>query len=153
MKLWAKIGLVVAVVLCLVSNSKISVLGNDDELATKLKGIVAAQKDAWNVGDFEKFMDAYWKSDKLTFSSGGKTRRGWKATLENYKKSYPDKATMGTLTFANMEVEALGPDVAMMLGEWKIEGEKPANGNFSLVWRKIDGKWVIIHDHSSSAEE
>jgi ketosteroid isomerase-like protein len=125
---------------------------DDQELDQKLKSILAVQQTAWNEGNLDKFMDAYWKSDKLTFSSRGETRRGWQTTLEKYKKSYPDRATMGKLTFSNLEVESLSVDVAMMLGEWKIEGEKPASGNFSLVWRRIDGNWVIIHDHSSSRE-
>jgi ketosteroid isomerase-like protein len=125
---------------------------DDPELDKKLKSIVAVQQSAWNEGNLDKFMDAYWKSDKLTFSSRGETRRGWQTTLEKYKKSYPDRATMGKLTFSNLEVESLSADVAMMLGEWKIEGEKPADGNFSLVWRRIDGQWVIIHDHSSSRD-
>ena len=140
--------------LCLVTSlSADSILRADDqELDQKLKSILAVQQTAWNEGNLDKFMDAYWKSDKLTFSSRGETRRGWQTTLEKYKKSYPDRATMGKLTFSNLEVESLSVDVAMMLGEWKIEGEKPASGNFSLVWRRIDGNWVIIHDHSSSRE-
>lgn len=140
--------------LCLLTSlTADSILRADDqELDQKLKSILAVQQTAWNEGNLDKFMDAYWKSDKLTFSSRGETRRGWQTTLEKYKKSYPDRATMGKLTFSNLEVESLSVDVAMMLGEWKIEGEKPASGNFSLVWRRIDGNWVIIHDHSSSRE-
>lgn len=127
-------------------------LAADESLDAKLKGILAVQQKAWNEGNIDKFMEAYWKSEKLTFSSGGDTRRGWQKTLEQYKKTYPDRATMGKLTFSNLEVESLGADVALMLGEWKIDGEKPAQGNFSVVWRLIDGQWVIIHDHSSSKE-
>ena len=140
--------------LCLLTSlTADSILRADDqELDQKLKSILAVQQTAWNEGNLDKFMDAYWKSDKLTFSSRGETRRGWQTTLEKYKKSYPDRATMGKLTFSKLEVESLSVDVAMMLGEWKIEGEKPASGNFSLVWRRIDGNWVIIHDHSSSRE-
>lgn len=152
MRLW--VGQCVFATLCLLTClSADSILRADDqELDQKLKSILAVQQAAWNEGNLDKFMDAYWKSDKLTFSSRGETRRGWQTTLEKYKKSYPDRATMGKLTFSNLEVESLSVDVAMMLGEWKIEGEKPESGNFSLVWRRIDGTWVIIHDHSSSRE-
>jgi ketosteroid isomerase-like protein len=152
MRLW--VGQCVLATLCLLTSLSVdSILRADDqELDQKLKSILAVQQAAWNEGNLDKFMDAYWKSDKLTFSSRGETRRGWQTTLEKYKKSYPDRATMGKLTFSNLEVESLSVDVAMMLGEWKIEGEKPASGNFSLVWRRIDGTWVIIHDHSSSRE-
>jgi ketosteroid isomerase-like protein len=152
MGLWMR-QCVFAILCLLTSLTADSILRADDqELDQKLKSILAVQQTAWNEGNLDKFMDAYWKSDKLTFSSRGETRRGWQTTLEKYKKSYPDRATMGKLTFSNLEVESLSVDVAMMLGEWKIEGEKPASGNFSLVWRRIDGNWVIIHDHSSSRE-
>ncbi|MCE2809192.1 MAG: nuclear transport factor 2 family protein [Planctomycetaceae bacterium] len=34
-------------------------------------------------------------------------------------------------------------------GHTQLERDKPASGNFSLVWKKIDGTWRIVHDHSS----
>ena len=98
-------------------------------------------------------MQAYWKSDKLTFSSGGKTQRGWEATRDHYLASYPDRKTMGKLKFSELEVERVSSEAALMLGRWRLDRDKPAAGNFSLVWRKIDGQWVIIHDHSSSDKE
>ena len=126
--------------------------GEGEAVDALLKKIIHKQQAAWNRGDIDGFMQAYWKSDKLTFSSRGETRRGWETTRKKYLQSYPDKATMGELTFSNLEVEQLSEEVAMMLGEWEIVGEKPAAGNFSLVWRRIDGIWVILHDHSSSKE-
>ena len=111
--------------------------------------IVEKQSVAWNRGDIEKFMDPYWHDERLTFSSSGKTKRGWQATFENYKKNYPDRATMGRLTFTDLETQELGPDVMLMLGNWHLERSMPVGGNFSLVWRRIDGKWFIVHDHSS----
>lgn len=122
-------------------------------VAEKLKSIVQRQENAWNRGDIDGFMEGYWKSDKLTFSSGGETRRGWETTRNRYKMNYPDKATMGKLTFSKLEVEVLSDELALMLGDWKIVANKPSEGNFSLLWRKIAGTWVIVHDHSSSREK
>lgn len=130
----------------------VGVASEGEAVDALLTNIVYKQQAAWNRGDIDGFMQAYWKSDKLTFSSRGETRRGWETTRKKYLQSYPDKATMGKLTFSSLEVDQLSEDVAMMLGEWQIVGEKPAEGNFSLVWRKIDGMWVIVHDHSSSRE-
>src|SRR5262245_32515366 len=42
-----------------------------------VKAVLNAQEDAWNRGDVDAFMQHYWKSDDLTFSSGGQTTRGW----------------------------------------------------------------------------
>ena len=114
-----------------------------------LKRILSEQCDAWNRGDIATFMEAYWKSPDLTFSSGGATTRGWEATRDRYLKRYPDRATMGTLEFSQLEVRMLGDEAALMLGRWQLQREEPDGGNFSLVWQKIDGIWVIIHDHTS----
>ena len=113
--------------------------------------IVENQSASWNRGDIGEFMEPYWHDERLTFSSGGKTKRGWQATFENYKKNYPDRETMGKLTFTEMETQELGPDAILMLGNWHLERAIPVGGNFSLVWKRIDGKWLIVHDHSSSA--
>ncbi len=104
-------------------------------------------------------METYWKSEKLTFSGGGKTTRGWQATLDQYKKSYP-KGGMGALTFDGLEVTMLSDDddAALVLGKWHLilppkdggDEDVKKDGNFSLVLRKMDGKWKIIHDHSST---
>jgi ketosteroid isomerase-like protein len=122
-------------------------------LPKELSSIVQSQAEDWNRGDIDAFMKAYWKSEELTFSSGGTTERGWEATRKRYHARYPDRATMGKLKFSDLEVQALSNDAALMLGRWHLERENPAGGNFSLVWKKIDGKWLIIHDHSSSASE
>ena len=120
------------------------------DLATELKNILQKQSESWNRGDIPAFMGAYWKSERLTFSSGGKTTRGWEATRDRYLKNYPDKKTMGTLEFTELEVQLLDDSVALMLGRWHLTRDEPVGGNFSLVWHKIEGKWVIVHDHSSS---
>jgi hypothetical protein len=60
---------------------------------------------------------------------------------------------MGRLTFDHLEFVALSDSTALVLGQWHL-ARNPDNpgGNFSLVFRRFDGKWVIIHDHSSSLE-
>jgi len=117
-----------------------------------LHAILNQQAEAWNRGDIETFMSAYWKSPKLTFSSGGETTRGWDETLARYRTRYPDRAAMGKLQFSALETQMLGPDAALTLGRWELERHEPVQGNFSLVWRKLDGAWRIVHDHSSSSK-
>lgn len=119
-------------------------------LAVEIKTVLSAQAEAWNQGDLEKFMETYWKSEKLTFSSGGTTTRGWQATLDRYKKNYtPEK--MGKLHFTDLEVTILETKTALVLGNWhlNVEDGSKSDGNFSLVVTQINGKWKIIHDHSS----
>lgn len=119
-------------------------------LSKSLEAIVAKQAADWNSGDIEAYMNGYWNSEDLTFSSGGKTERGWKATRERYLKGYPNREAMGKLSFSDLEVFPLGDTAALMLGRWKLDRKDPIGGNFSLVWRKIDGVWLIVHDHTSA---
>ncbi len=42
------------------------------DLQETLKKILVSQQQAWNAGDLGQFMKPYWKSEQLTFSSGGK---------------------------------------------------------------------------------
>lgn len=131
-------------------NKPISYTTAADGVADDLIQVVQKQSVAWNRGDIAEFMSPYWKDERLTFSSGGKTKRGWQATYENYKKNYPDSKTMGKLTFSELETQELGPDAILMLGTWHLDRDEPVGGNFSLIWKRIDGKWVIVHDHSSA---
>lgn len=137
-----------AVLECIHAQERVA--GDSPALVARLSELVHQQSAAWNRGDIDGFMQAYWKSEKLTFSSGGGTTRGWKATRDRYKKRYPDQKTMGKLTFSKLEVHSLGDAAAMMLGRWHLEREAAIGGNFTLIWRKIDQRWLIVHDHTSS---
>jgi beta-aspartyl-peptidase (threonine type) len=128
---------------------------NDREaIDTAIIAILRTQERAWNSGDIDAFMEHYWKSDNLTFSSSGKVTRSWQGTLENYRRRYPTRADMGTVAFENLEVTSLGPEAALVLGHWQLDrASEPLRGNFTLVFRRIDDRWVIIHDHTSRSEE
>jgi beta-aspartyl-peptidase (threonine type) len=123
------------------------------QLQRELPALLQQQADAWNRGDLDGYMALYWRSQELTFSSGGATRRGWDATYQRYKSRYPTRDRMGTLTFSDLEVRPLGerPDAALVLGRWKLDrSPDPIGGNFSLVWQSIPGAgWRIVHDHTS----
>ncbi|MEQ8790126.1 MAG: nuclear transport factor 2 family protein [Pirellulaceae bacterium] len=119
-----------------------------------IKQVLDTQAEAWNRGDIDGFMQHYWKSDDLTFSSGGKTTRGWNATRENYRRRYPTAEKMGRVSFRDLEFQALGESAALVLGRWKLDRQKESfGGGFSLVFRRLDGKWLIVHDHTSRDAE
>jgi beta-aspartyl-peptidase (threonine type) len=120
-----------------------------DAIRTAVETVFRAQQEAWNRGDIDAFMEHYWKSDDLTFSSGGSTTRGWTATKANYKRRYPSRDAMGRLTFSDLEFFPLADQAALVLGRWRLMRDEPIGGNFSLVFRRIDGRWLIVHDHTS----
>lgn len=109
------------------------------------------QLQAWNRGDIEGYMEGYWKTDSLLFTSSGKIQRGWNATFEKYKKSYYTKAKMGNLVFSNLAITLLFDESAWVFGYWELSREKDnPKGLFTLIFRKFATGWKIIHDHTSS---
>src|SRR5450631_285796 len=78
---------------------------NDSKMKTMIESIMHEQQVDWNKGDIDGFMSSYWNDDSLKFIGKNGITYGWKSTLEHYKKSYPDKATMGELTFNIISVE------------------------------------------------
>ena len=132
-------------VLCHFSNAQ-----NKSENQLQIETVLKNQVLAWNEGDIEKYMQGYWKSDSLVFIGKKGLTKGWKPTLENYIKSYPDKKAMGQLSFELLKEEALGIDHFLVIGKWTLNREKDIlTGHFSLIWRKIEGQWFIVADHSS----
>jgi ketosteroid isomerase-like protein len=130
-------------------NEKPSV-DDDDSIRAAVESILRAQEDAWNRGDLDAFMDHYWKSEALTFSSGGKTTRGWTETLNRYRERYPTPEKMGRVKFSGLEITPVGNSAALVLGQWNLEREdEPLSGNFSLVVRKFGDRWLVVHDHTS----
>ncbi len=132
------------------SSSKV----DSDVIRAAVESVLRAQEEAWNQGDIDAFMEHYWKSDDLTFSSEGKTTRGWKATLARYRERYGTREKMGRVSFSGLEITPLGDSAALVLGQWKLDREsEPVSGNFSLVFRRIDDRWLIVHDHTSRLVE
>ena len=109
------------------------------------------QQKAWNSGDLDGFMNGYWQSDSLKFIGKNGITYGYEATLENYKKSYPDIETMGKLKFDILSIQQLDKNHIFVIGKWylKRDTKEDLGGHFTLIWKKINKKWVIIADHSS----
>ena len=124
-------------------------LSVEDEQA--IRKVMADQEQCWNQGDLECFMAGYWHSDSLQFIGSKGLTYGWQQTLDNYKRSYPDRATMGKLTFDILNVKSLEKGLVLLIGKWHLsrEEKEDLSGHYSLVWKKIDREWRIISDHSS----
>jgi ketosteroid isomerase-like protein len=114
-----------------------------------IRTVMADQQEAWNRADLQAFMEGYWKSDSLKFITQNGITYGWQTTLENYRKGYPSPEAMGKLTFTVISLELLSKDAAYMIGRYHLKRvtDEP-HGIFTLLWRKIDGKWVIVADHT-----
>lgn len=117
-----------------------------------IRKIMADQAAAWNRGDIDGFMKVgYWNNDSLVFVGQSGLGYGYAKTLANYKKRYDSPAKMGKLFFTLLSIKELSSDYCFVLGKWLLK--RPAAGDiggvYSLLFRKIDGRWVIVVDHTS----
>ena len=116
-----------------------------------IEEIMKRQEGHWNAGNIEAFMEDYWKSPELKFIGKNGVTKGWEATRERYLRTYPDRATMGTLSFDIREIDFLSDSTAWVLGKWSLSRPEKGDigGYFTLIFKKINNKWVIVSDHTS----
>lgn len=116
---------------------------------TAIKQVLEQQAIDWNKGDIAAYMNGYWHSDSLVFIGKNGPQYGWQKTFDNYRRSYPDKAAMGSLSFTFIKIEEQG-GTAFVIGKWMLQREKDApSGYFTLYLRKMKEGWRIVADHSS----
>ena len=114
--------------------------------------VVVAQEKAWNAGDLEGYVKGY-KDSPDTLFIGKQISKGYTQIFEDYKHNYLNRASMGTLTFSELEVHPLSDTFAVCIGKYHLDRSKkdggPADGQFSLVLEKSDQGWKIVLDHTT----
>jgi ketosteroid isomerase-like protein len=119
-----------------------------DEAA--IRGIMANQADAWNKGNIDAFMKGYWNDDSLIFIGKSGPSYGYHQALTNYKKNYSGPDQMGKLFFDLLKVKRLSADYYFVIGKWFLKRKAgDIGGIYTLLFRKINGQWRIIVDHTS----
>lgn len=147
---WAMLA-ILAVVAVAVSGNRVSGAAPATKAEREIRAVLEEQAAAWNRGDIEGFMKGYWKSERTVFAGANGVTHGWQNLLERYCRGYPDRKTMGKLTFSDLEITVLSRDAAVVLGRWQLEREAgPVGGVFTLVARKMPEGWRIVHDHTST---
>lgn len=112
--------------------------------------ILDKQTSAWNNADIDNFMVGYWNSDSLMYIGKNGVTYGYKSTLENYKKNYSSIEKMGKLKFTILHTNRLSKEIIQVVGKWHLTRTVgDVGGHFTLIFKKINGEWVIISDHSS----
>ena len=121
----------------------------------EIRRVLDQQVREWNAGNLDGFMETYARSEQTRFASGGNLQRGWQSVYDRYKTRYPNRTAMGRTIFSELEIELLGPDAAMAFGHWRLEreqGDQP-QGLFTLILKRQQGQWLIVHDHTSVADK
>jgi len=121
--------------------------------ADEIRAMMQNSQNNWNRGDLVAFAADYEDSPDTTFVGRDVTRGGTAAILARYQSHYPNRDAMGTLTFSELSIRVLTPDLVLANGKFSLDrtaaGGGPASGRFTLVIRKTPKGWKIIHDHSS----
>ena len=115
-----------------------------------IRAVLEAQRDAWNKGDVDGYMAGYDVSESIVFISGDNVTHGWQTVRDRYKKNYDTREKMGQLTFSDLEFTVLGKDHVSVVGRWLLKrtSDEP-HGRFTLIFKKTNKGWRIIHDHTS----
>lgn len=105
----------------------------------------------WTLNNLDGFMKSYKNTPDLRFAHPKGITLGYDTVKDRYAKSI----TRSDLTFSDLDVTVLAPDAAVAFGRFNNFGKDGsyATGLFTIVLRKIDGQWKIVHDHSSDLPE
>jgi len=121
---------------------------NVDEKA--ILSVLQNQTVAWNKGDIDAFMKGYWNHDSLMFIGKSGVTYGYQNTMNNYKRNYSDTVKMGKLFFDILHVKKLSAEYYFVVGRFFLKRSiGDLGGHYTLLFRKINNKWVIISDHTS----
>lgn len=111
---------------------------------------------AWNRGDLRGFMNDYVPDSTLSYVSGRGVLYGWQPLFDRYQRVYfAPGAKRDSLTFENLRVRPLGRDAAVATARFQLtRGDSVvASGPFTLVLERRQGRWLIVHDHTSADPE
>ncbi len=112
-----------------------------------IRSTMSQQEKAWNNGDIPGFMLAY--DDSACFISLKERTCGKSVVTTRYEKHYPDRETMGTLDFRQLELLGAGADHAWCTGTWRlVRSQDTLSGGFSLFWGRTPQGWRVLRDHT-----
>lgn len=120
--------------------------------AVAIFALLNRQAADWNRGDIEAFAKGYKNSPDILFM-GPTIQHGYANMLASYKAHYPSRAAMGTLSFTQLDVQALDPRFATATGRFHLERTPDAGGRadgyFLLVLEKTPEGWKIVRDDTT----
>ncbi|HLI92886.1 MAG TPA: hypothetical protein VKU83_04735, partial [Puia sp.] len=75
---------------------------------------------------------------------------GYDKALANYKQHYDSPDKMGKLFFTLLSIKELSPEYYFVIGKWRLKRKaEDVGGTYTLLFRKIGGRWQIVVDHTS----
>lgn len=121
--------------------------------AAEIAAMLGRSTADWNRGDLAGFMDDYVPDSTLSYISGRGVLYGWQPLYDRYQRGFfAPGAPRDSLAFTDLAVRALDDDLALATARFQLtRGDSVvASGPFTLILRKQDDRWLILHDHTSS---
>lgn len=127
---------------------------SDAQLSEARSEIVAMMNKSardWTRGDLDGFMDSYESGNEVTYVTPTGVVHGRNAIRARYAPRFVAGARHDSLSFEDLEIDLVAPDIANVIAYYRLSrGDSTiARGPTSLVMRRRDGEWRIVHDHSS----
>ena len=115
--------------------------------------VLNSQERAWNHADLDTYLSGYKTGPDLLFVADGRVTRGFEQLSSDYHHNYPNKESMGVLTFSELEPYVLTETFGVVLGKYHVDRSKKAGGSadgmFSLVFQKTADGWKIVVAHTT----
>lgn len=133
-------------------NAELERTSSEVRLESRVDSMLERSAGSWNRGDLEGFMSVYLQSSETSYVGGSGLRTGYDAIRQRYAPLFREGASRDSLRFEELRVRSIDEDVAVGTARWILhrEGRVTGSGPFTLVLRRVDGTWRIVHDHSSS---
>ena len=121
--------------------------------ADAIRAVMEKSAVDWNRHDLEAFAACYKNSPDILFM-GRKMSRGYDGMLASYRSTYSTPEKMGTLSFAEIEVQPLDARFATVTGKFHLERTAASGGSadgfYLLVFEKTSAGWKIVRDDSTT---
>lgn len=121
-----------------------------DALAREVTTMLATSAKAWNRGNLDAFMSDYYPGERTSYVTSRGLIHDPARIRERYAPRFAPGGVHDSLSFENVEVDPLAPDVVHVIAWYVLSrGDSTvARGPTSLVMLRHDGRLRIVHDHS-----
>jgi uncharacterized protein (TIGR02246 family) len=124
---------------------------NTANVEAAIRSVLTAQGEAWNRGDLSAYLSSVARDDRTRHIFNDEITVGYAAIEARFRARYPDPRKMGTISYSDLDVSVLASDAASAFAHWTFQHDgKTFAGVFTLIFRQLDGEWVIFHDHSTA---
>src|SRR5688500_5768863 len=121
------------------------------DVLSEVKAALDEQVAAWNEGTSEKPTSVYHDSPEMLWVNRTGIRKGFEPVRAAYRRDSNSRPSIGTYSYEPLHIERLSPSCVYFVIQWKIDrnGRSAMNGVTSMVWKRVNKKWVIAAEHAS----